>query len=59
MEESVGAEALNQNVLGVSGRSRWPVQQDDRGRGRVLVGDLRGDLASHISEALRGVPFSL
>lgn len=47
------AEALNRSVLGLPCTSRWPVPQDDRGRGSVLVGDVRGDPAGHITEALR------
>lgn len=51
-------EALDPSVLGVSCGSRRPVQQDDSGGGGVLMGDVRGDPARHVTDALQGVLFS-
>lgn len=58
-QESVSAEALDRCVLGASRRGRWPVRQDDRGRGSVLVGGVRGDPARRSTDARQGALFSV
>lgn len=55
----MSAEALDRHVLGASRRGRWPVRQDDRGRGSVLVGGVRGDPARHSTDARQGALFSV
>lgn len=55
---SVRAEALTRSAPGVPCRSRWPVPQEDSGRG-VPVGHVSGDPASHSTDALQAVLFSV